>query len=227
MKLILILTLLTSLVSHAKTSPHGFYANGSLEDAECLPESGEGYIQLLRDMDRIWGTEEIITMIRDTAAEMNTLYPDRDRLQVEDIAAKHGGRIEGHGSHTNGLDVDIQFYKKNGVEHDPIKTGEDYAPSMVTAGKVSDNFDVERNWEVMKTLHKHADIQRIFIDQKLKNQLCSYAKEKGEIQKYASVLRSLRHETNHQDHFHVRLRCPKDAKSCTPQADPSPGTGCP
>jgi penicillin-insensitive murein endopeptidase len=225
MKFLFIL-LLTSSLAHASSNPKGTYSNGSLEDADCLPESGEGFMQLHRDWDRIWGTTDMVKMITETGKEMNEKFPNRDRLQVEDIAAKHGGEIDGHGSHENGLDVDIQFYKNDGIEHDPKATNEDYAPEMITSGRVSENFDVERNWALMKTLHKHGNVQRIFIDQGLKKKLCSYAKEKGELVSAASVLRSLRHEENHQDHLHVRLRCPKNARSCVPQADPSPGTGC-
>lgn len=224
MKITLIFLLLISTLAYA--GPKGSYTNGSLEDGECLPESDEGYMQLHRDWDRVWGSIEMVKMIRETGREMNEKYPNRDRLQVEDISAKDGGDIDGHGSHENGLDVDIQFYKKDGIEHDPVATGEDYAPAMISNGVVSENFDVERNWELMKTLHKHGSVQRIFIDQGLKRKLCAHAKSKGELVSAASVLRSLRHEENHQDHIHVRLRCPKNARSCVSQPDPSPGTGC-
>lgn len=206
--------------------PIGGYTNGKIQDADCLISEGEGYMQLFTDWDRIWGSGPMIKMIVETGAHMNRLYPGKDRLQVEDIGAKEGGEIEGHGSHQNGLDVDLEYFKADGIEHVPTNA-QLYAPSMVVDNKVSKNFDIERNWEFVKALHKYGSVQRIFMDQKLKNELCKFAKSSGDYAAHSKVLQSIRHETNHQDHIHVRLRCPKNATRCIPQADPPAGTGCP
>lgn len=215
------------MLAFAQSRPIGTPNQGLLEDAECLPESGEGYMQLFRDMQRIWGATPMIDMIQKTAADMSRRYPGRDRLQVEDISAENGGDIDGHGSHENGLDVDLGFFKVNGIEHDPRATGQMYAPKMVEGGRPTANFDLERNWELMKTLHRHGNVQKVFIDQVLKNEMCRYAKSKGDYNSNIQVLRSLRHETNHQDHIHVRLRCPANAKKCVNLPDPPAGSGCP
>lgn len=184
-------------------------------------------MQLYRDMERIWGAEPMIDMIQKAAMDMARKYPGKDRLQVEDISAKEGGEIEGHNSHENGLDVDLGYFKADGVEHDPIKKGQYYADPMVINGKISPNFDVERNWELMKALHRHGNVQKIFVDQVLKNEFCRYAKSKGELAANVEVLRSLRHVTNHQDHMHVRLRCPKGATRCKNAPEAPAGSGCP
>lgn len=184
-------------------------------------------MQLFREMERIWGTQPMISMLKETASDISRRYPGRDRLQVEDISAKDGGDIDGHGSHENGLDVDIGYYKANGIEHDPKKTGQTYAPSMVVGNRPSPNFDVERNWELMKSLHRHGKVQKIFMDDVLKKELCNYAKSKKDYASNINVLRSIRHETNHADHIHVRLRCPANAKKCINLPDPPPGSGCP
>lgn len=207
--------------------PIGTPNHGALENADCLPETGEGYMQLYRDVEHIWGTVPMISMITEAAKDMSRKYPGRDRLQVEDISAKNGGDIDPHGSHENGQDVDIEYFKNDGIEHDPIKKHQYYADSMVVNGKPSANFDVERNWELMKALHRHGNIQKIFIDKNLKNALCQYAKSKSDYSKNIEVLRSLRHEENHQDHMHVRLHCPKNAPRCVNLPDPPAGSGCP
>lgn len=207
--------------------PIGLPTNGSLLDGDCLPQEGEGYMQLYRDMQRIWATYPMVDMIEKAAADVARRYPGRDRLQVEDISKENGGEVDGHDSHENGLDVDLQYYKADGVEHDPIKKKQYYADPMVVNGKVSSNFDIERNWELMKALHRHGNVQKIFIDEKLKNALCQYAKSKNDYSKNVQVLRSLRHVTNHQDHMHVRLRCPKSATKCVNLPDPPAGSGCP
>lgn len=225
MKVIFVFLLSLSLNSYAE--PIGSYDQGQLIDGECMPEEGEGYMQLYRDVNHIWATNQVITMITKTAAEMQAKYPNRDRLQVEELSAKNGGDIEGHSSHENGLDADIQYFKLDGVEHDPKKSSSYYAQPMVTGGKVDKNFDVERNWELMKTFHKHGNVQKIFMDQVLKNRLCSYAKSKNDYKSNIEVLRSIRHVENHQDHLHIRLHCPSGAKKCRPLPNPPAGSGCP
>lgn len=208
----------------------GSYNEGTLQDAECLQESGEGYMQLYRDMERIWGTSEMITMIEATGRDMNSRYPGKDRLQVEDISVKHGGDISGHASHENGLDVDIQFYKLDGQEH--VSNGQgayrQFAAPMVNKdGSLSENFDVERNWELMKSLFKNGHVARIFIDEKIKQALCQYANSKNELREYATVLRNMKHEDNHADHLHVRMQCPAGQRRCQGSHPETSGpTGC-
>jgi penicillin-insensitive murein endopeptidase len=208
------------------SSPVGSADNGYLVNADCLPKEGNGYMQLFRDVDRIWGTLPLINMIQKSAAEMSEKYPNRDRLQVEEMSAKNGGHIDGHKSHTNGLEADIGYFKADGIEHDPLKKNQYYADPMAVNGKVSANFDLERNWELVKAMHKHGDVQRIFMDSALKKELCRYAKEKNDYNGNIQVLRSLRHEENHADHMHVRLRCPKNEKKCVNQPEPPAGSGC-
>lgn len=223
----LIFTFFLSLSAQSQSRPIGSVDAGSLLNGECLPQDGEGYMQLFRDAQRIWGASPMINMIQKSAADISRRYPNCDRMQVEDISAKGGGDIDGHSSHENGLDVDIGYYKKDCVEHDPIKKKQMYADPMVINNRVSPNFDVERNWELMKSLHEHGDVQKIFVDQVLKNEFCRYAKSKGDYQKNIKVLRSMRHVTNHADHMHVRLRCPPNAKQCRNQPEPPAGSGCP
>lgn len=97
---------------------------------------------------------------------------------------------------------------------------------MVIDGKVSANFDIERNWEFMKALHRHRNVQKIFVDSVLKKELCKFSKSKKDYSGNIQVLRSLRHEINHADHLHVRLRCPSNEKKCVNQPDPPAGSGC-
>lgn len=210
-KLISLFLLLSSLNAFA-SEPRGYYNQGSLIDGECLPESGEGFIQLYRDVNHIWGTTEMIDMLEQTAADMARRYPNRDRLQIEDIAGPNGGDIDPHGSHENGLDVDIGYFKANGQEFVP--RGDEYAPEMVQNGTVSSNFDVERNWELVKSLHRHGAVQMIFMDQHLKDAVVAYARSKGEYSSHIKEINSLHHVNNHMDHMHVRLNCPPTARAC-------------
>lgn len=222
---ILALTILFASSAFASQAV-GFYTDGSLEDGACIPAEGIGYMQLYRDVNNIFATRPLLNMIVKAARDIDEKYPNRDRLQVEEMSAREGGDIENHASHENGLDVDIQFFKADGVEHVPTAQ-QYYAPKMIVNGAVSPNFDLARNWEMMKALHRHGNVQRIFIDTQLKKALCDYARSTGDFASNTKVLRSLQHQTNHQDHIHVRLRCPPGNSRCVPQGDPPPGHGCP
>ncbi len=216
MKTFTAITFLILTLNSYASEPVGWYNHGSLIDPECIPESGDGFevLQLSRDVGHIFGTTEMMKMLKETAADMHKRYPGKDRMQIEDIAAQNGGKIDPHGSHQNGQDVDIEYFKADAQEF-VSSSGNSYAPSMVEAdGQVSGNFDVERNWEVMKSLSRHGNVQMIFIDQKLKDDLIAYAHSKGEYNSNLKVIQSLHHVENHQDHFHVRLNCPAYAKSC-------------
>lgn len=204
----------------------GTFNNGTLVNGESLPEDGEGYVQLFKYVGNVFGTSEMISMIQSTASEISRRYPSRDRLQVEDISAQQGGDIDPHGSHENGLDVDIEYFKANGVEHVPTFSKK-YDDPMVINGQISPDFDVERNWELMKALNRNGRVSRIFVDQKIKNAFCKYARAKGDYESNISVLRNFRHAPNHADHLHVRLNCAIDDRKCVGRPPFTGGSGCP
>ncbi|MFL5785236.1 MAG: penicillin-insensitive murein endopeptidase [Bacteriovoracaceae bacterium] len=204
---------LTLSLSSFASEPTGYYNQGFLKDGECLPPGGEGFtvIQLSQDVGHIFGTTEMIDMLEETAADMQHKYPGRDRLQIEDIAQEGGGDIDPHGSHENGLDADIQYFKADGRE----SMGKGYAASMLNGdGSVSSNFDVERNWELMKSLNSHGKINMIFIDRNLSARLIEYARETGDYNSNRALIQKFHHVDGHDDHLHVRLMCPASAKSC-------------
>jgi penicillin-insensitive murein DD-endopeptidase len=96
----------------------------------------------------------------------------------------------------------------------------------VIKGRLSKNFDHQRNWMLMKKFHEHAEVQRIFVDGVIKRALCEYAHRIGEGLTHQHVLRSLRPYVNHAHHLHVRIRCPGHATNCVAQEDPPEGSGC-
>lgn len=226
LKLLPLLFLSFLSVAHA-SGPVGYYRDGSLENGVNLPVSGEGYMRLFLEHDRGWGAVELINLITASAWQMSRAYPGEARLQVEDLSARFGGKITDHGSHQNGLDADLTYYRIDNLEHEPSRSYQMYSPPMVVNGLISPNFHSEKNWALVKSLHQNGNVNRIFMDQVIKNELCRYARSVGEDQSYSEVLRSLRHEENHQDHLHVRLHCPPGASKCRPQAPPPAGSGCP
>lgn len=208
------------------SEPVGYYSEGTLVNGVNLPVTGPGYMRLFTHRNRGWGTQEMINMIIKSAGDMNRKYPEMDRLQVGDISKKGGGAVNDlHSSHENGQDADLTYYRKNQVEQNPQYIN-GFAENMVINGRLSKNFDTARNWEFIKRLHEHGDVQRIFVDPVIKKELCRFARTKNELIRYDDILRSLRVLDNHGDHMHVRLKCPPNARECISQEDPPAGTGC-
>lgn len=208
------------------SDPIGYYSEGILRNGVRLPDEGPGFMKLFLHRNRAWGTQEMIDAIMKSTAEMDKQFPQADRLQVGDISQEGGGPVNDlHDSHENGLDVDLTFYRVNKIEQ-PQSHMNGFKELMVVRGKISRNFDTARNWKFLKELHKNGQVQRIFVDPVIKKEICRYARSIKESAVFLEVLRSLRPYPNHQEHMHVRLKCPADAKECRQQDDPPAGSGC-
>lgn len=204
--------------------PQGTYGKGSMVFAWQLPEAGEGYQRLFLNRNRGWGSQPMIDMIERTSIEMGQLFPLQDHLRVGDISTMKGGKISRHNSHQNGLDVDLAYYRLNPGGH--LIEQNSFLENMVRKGRLSKNFDVQRNWELIKTLHRYGKVQRIFVDRIIKREICKYSKKIGEHEMFTEVLRTVRPFPHHSDHLHVRLHCPDYAEKCVKQEDPGDGSGC-
>ncbi|WPU65433.1 penicillin-insensitive murein endopeptidase [Peredibacter starrii] len=224
-KVFICLCFISTAFAQRLPSPQGFYSKGTILFAQQLPLEGEGFMRLFVHRDRGFGSLEMLNLIKRAALEMNLRYPMRDRMQLGDIAQMKGGQISRHNSHQNGLDADIAYFRVNGMEQLP-DVFDGFNEDMVINGKISENFDFERNWELMKTLHRYGKVQRIFVDEVVKREVCHHAISIGEHDEHVEVLRSLRPFDNHKHHMHVRIRCPDTAKKCVAQEETPAGSGC-
>lgn len=216
--------------AHSDETPnqvYGFYSKGSMRAAASMKQEGKGLYHLFHQRKRFYGSDGLVNLLESAAAEMSLRYPEGERLQVGDIAAEQGGYISGHASHQNGLDVDLVYYRNDHREQiDPIGH-KGFVESFVTRGAVTANFDVARNWELVKLLYDSGRLNRIFVDGKIKEAICNFAAVNGELKSREETLRRLRPYVNHDDHMHVRLTCPAESAKCESQ-DPIPeiGSGC-
>ncbi len=135
-------------------------------------------------------------------------------LDVGDISAQKGGPIGRHKSHKNGLDMDIGYFF-NGIDN------QYYGRSALSANKKNfdPKFDRALLWAYLKKMmsHYHDQVYMIFVHPKIKQAMCAEATRLGELGKsdadpvdpiVFNALRRLYPEPGHDDHFHVRLRCP-------------------
>lgn len=224
-----ILILITSVISASLSfagieQSVGYYTQGRLVNPSSLPAEGDGFIKIRRPRVRGFASSELNTMIQVVAQEVRQSFPNRDRLQIGDVANQKGGTLGKHKSHQNGLDADIVYYRTNNKEQDPNWAG-GYVEKFVRGGAVTANFDQDRNWELLKKLASFPQTERIFVDYAIKKTFCSkYSKSTDPVAQEA--LRIMRPAKLHDDHMHVRIQCPPGSTRCKRQEPPAPGNGC-
>ncbi len=205
----------------------GFYGKGKLRNPVTLAKAGPGYQLIFPGRNHDWGSTGLVTAIEAVAASMDKDFPGAEPLQIADLSDKNGGRLSQHASHQNGLDADIVYYRMNHGIQEPDAFDE-LQEDFVIDGRITQNFDFVRNWEVMRRLNATGRLDRIFVDKEIKKELCKYAKQASpEVSAETSDrLRKLRPYYNHAHHMHVRFTCPKDSPKCKAQKPIEPGDGC-
>lgn len=224
-RMILVLMILSCSTLSASEAI-GYYSSGSLKGSESILERGTNIRKLFLQRKRFFGTTQIQDIISDAADFVRQEFPDAEILQVGDIAHKTGGVLPEHGSHQNGLDVDIVYLTKDG------KLQSQNAPyweeDFVVNGVMSSNLHAERNLALFKHLVINSSVERIFVDAAIKKSLCSFARKNNLLNDLdtSETLRRLRVEKLHRTHFHVRIKCPVTDLKCKAQDAVPAGNGC-
>jgi len=210
-----------------KNQAIGMHYNGHLESAAQLPKTGSGF--LVRDgRDRSFGTDSMIGLIKDAAAQVEKKAPGKPPFVIADVAQRYGGRLSNrsgrfHSSHQTGLDADIAFPSRR-----PVK---DLWPAARGAS-ISDNLDEERLWMFLTALTcaEKSPVIVIFVDSEIKQHMCRWAKRRQSIDDPSScafkTLRALKYSPGHHDHMHVRLRCPGNSDCRDATVSLGRSTGC-
>lgn len=201
----------------------GDYSKGCLQGSVALPRDGEGYQVMRPSRRRYYGHPALIDFVQQLAEGLRK--QGRGPLLIGDLAQARGGRSDGgHSSHQTGLDVDIWFWHPKVARRGPLT---DRQRERIPARTV---VDVRRGriapaWKtkveaVLKLAAQDARVSRIFVNPIIKRELCEAPEaERG-------WLRRVRPWYGHDDHFHVRLKCPQGSPNCEPQDPLPPGDGC-
>lgn len=152
---VLVLLLLLAVPASACTSRSvGKPFQGRLECGVRLPADSPALVSwdgvLDRSPNRSWrryGTQKLVDTIDLIALDYGTRYPIGPRLVVGDLSRTRGGPLDGHDSHQSGLDVDIYFPRRDGLETSPER------PSLVARRRAQ--------WLVNRAAR--ADADRVFI----------------------------------------------------------------
>ncbi len=198
----------------------GFYAHGCLAGAMALPVNGPTWQVMRLSRNRNWAHPAMVRFLENLAEKAPKV--GWNGLLVGDMSQPRGGpMLTGHASHQVGLDADIWLTPMPARE---LTLEEREEMSAVTV--VAENGkDVNAAWTpqhtaIIKAAAQAPAVERILVNAAIKKQLC---KEAGTDRAWLSKVRPY---YEHNYHFHVRIRCPKDSPDCKPQ-DPTPGgDGC-
>lgn len=170
---------------------------------------------LEKSKDSVHGHPALVLMLERSAKQIAKQFRG-SRLAVGDLSAPQGGALPGHHSHQSGRDADVAFYARD-------KKGRMVVPSAYVAfgadGKAKDGsglvFDDERNWALVEawTRDDRAGLAYIFVSRGLKTRLLAHGGRNPKNARAVARARALfvqpDHAEPHDDHFHVRIRCPE------------------
>jgi penicillin-insensitive murein DD-endopeptidase len=201
--------------------PIGSYTAGCVQGAIPLPLDGSGYQVMRPQRRRFFGHPVLIRYLQELGAA--THQQELGMLLIGDLGQPRGGPMpSGHRSHQIGLDADIWFWLPNDGMVLSVADRETVgAPSMLTtAGRVLDaQLWSPRQAEVLRLAVGFDVVARIFVNPVIKKAMCEQFPG-------ASWLQKLRPWWGHDDHFHVRLRCPAGQIACRDQDSLPAGDGC-
>ncbi len=168
-----------------------------------------------------YGSGLLTKTLEFTTREFSRLHPGVP-VCINDLSRDSGGRLSGHGSHQNGLDVDISF----------PSTGSDCQRSPFTNWRTLDGPDDsfrQKNWDLLKLLISTERVNILFVDRAFAEALCRHAKKpstnttKAERNK---IFKKLKHWDGHTKHYHVRMTCNTQNEGCITQELPGNITSC-
>lgn len=201
----------------------GTYNAGCLRGAMALPRDGIGYQTMRLSRGRVYGHPDLIHFIeklgQTSAAEHWGV------LLIGDLGQPRGGpTLTGHRSHQTGLDVDIWYLlsQEAAARSLSLDERETWGAPSVLAVK-SDAVDASR-WspaseKILEAAARMPEVERIFVNAGVKRQLCASSATRD-------WLRKIRPWWGHDDHFHVRLKCPAGDSQCQGQEPIPAGDGC-
>ncbi|KIL98908.1 Murein endopeptidase [Paramagnetospirillum magnetotacticum MS-1] len=199
----------------------GSPAAGCLKGAVSLAEDEHSFQVLRPSRNRHWGHPATIRFVQDLARAAKG-EGITGPLLIGDMAQPRGGPMPvGHGSHQNGLDVDIWFR----LPAKPLSRAEIETPkpiTMVNGTEIDEESWTPAQARLLELAARAPQVDRIFVNPAIKKAVCRATSANGD----RDWLRKLRPWWGHDEHFHVRLSCPADSPDCERQKPMPEGDGC-
>lgn len=192
----------------------GDYSLGCLQGAQTFTGKEKGLVLSQKKLGRYWGHPDLINLITRAGAEFDTM---NKKLIIGDLSQSRGGpTLTGHASHQTGLDVDIWFKIPKSSEELSLEAIE--TEEMKPVNELG-----EDQVRLIQLMTRESSVERIFLNPKFKKYLCD---QSAALKLSSEDLHKLRAWWGHDDHIHVRLKCPSDSPSCVSQRPVPSGDGC-
>jgi penicillin-insensitive murein endopeptidase len=201
----------------------GYYPRGCLQGGVPLPTTGPTWQVMRLSRNRNWGHPELVKFL-ERFAPLAAKATGWHGILVGDMAQPRGGPLPfGHMSHQIGLDVDVWFMPMPGHV-----LNKDEREKTSAINLVSDDWKHinPKTWQpadiaFIKTAAEQPEVERVLVNAAIKQELC-----RVEDKQKPGWLAKVRPWYGHNDHIHVRLKCPADSPNCRKQP-PVPGdNGC-
>jgi penicillin-insensitive murein endopeptidase len=211
------------LPSTGKPQAIGYYPRGCLQGAVELPINGPTWQVMRLSRNRNWGHPSLVRFL-ERFAQRAAKATGWHGILVGDMGQPRGGPLPSdHMSHQIGLDVDVWFMPMPDHRLSRKEREKTSAFSLVAADKIHLN---PKTWSpaeaaFIKTAAEQPEVQRVLVNAVIKKELCRL-----EGKHHYSWMAKVRPWYGHDDHIHVRLKCPADSPHCRHQPPVPGGDGC-
>ena len=192
--------------------PVGTYARGCAQGNIELPDTGPTWQAMRLSRDRNWGNPVLVSYLEDLS--VHAAQVGWKGIYIGDMGNPRGGPMDsGHASHQIGLDADIWFLKPSRLDLSVAQREKISSISIRSDDQLRVNSSYDDSYRaVLKAAASDPRVDRIFVAAAIKIEMCKTATAAD-----AKWLQHIRPEANHQDHMHVRLKCPAGARYCQTQ----------
>lgn len=190
----------------------GTYAKGCAAGLTQLPETGPSWQAMRLSRNRNWGHPVLVRFIEDLSVEARRI--GWGGLYVGDMSQPRGGPTgSGHLSHQTGLDADIWYTPAARLD----LSAEEREKLAAVDIRTRDMKSLNGNWTaqhmaLLRAAASDPRVDRIFVTPPAKIAMCNLAAQGDR-----AWLQKIRPLYGHNDHFHVRLKCPAGSPSCETQ----------
>ena len=211
-----------ALPSLGKAMAIGYYPRGCLQGGVELPVDGPNWQVMRVERNRNWGHPELVRFL-EKFAPLASKATGWKGVLVGDMAQPRGGPLPfGHLSHQIGLDVDIWFMPMPDHRMTERERNTISASNLVA----SDWKRVNGEWSTadeafIRTAAEQPEVERVLVNAAIKKKLCEM---EGKL--HWTWMDKVRPWYGHNDHIHVRLKCPADSPHCRKQQAVPGGDGC-
>jgi penicillin-insensitive murein endopeptidase len=202
------------LPTESRPEAIGEYALGCLQGAQTFTGKEKGLVLSQMKRGRYWGHPDLISLLTRAGLEFSN---SNKKIIIGDLSQSRGGpTITGHNSHQSGLDVDVWFKILKSEDRPSLRVLE--TEEMKAIDELGDD-----QIKLIKFMARDSSVDRIFINPSFKKKLCLNS---GSLKLSAEEQHKMRAWWGHDDHIHVRIKCPSDSPHCVSQKPIPAGDGC-